>query len=67
MALLPDGLVMRPITRPEIPMFAAAVERTFGGSRLSDAEIGNRRGVLGRAQQAVRPTARVPCGKGPSR
>jgi predicted acetyltransferase len=46
MALQPDGLVMRPITRPEIPMFAVVVERTFGGSRLSDAEIGNRRGVL---------------------
>jgi predicted acetyltransferase len=41
-----DGLVMRPITASEIPVFAAAVERTFGGSRLSDTEIGNRRGVL---------------------
>jgi predicted acetyltransferase len=46
MALLLDGLVMRPITAPEIPMFAVAVERTFGGSRLSDAEIRNRRGVI---------------------
>ncbi len=46
MALLLDGLVMRPITAPEIPMFAVQVERTFGGSRLSDAEISNRRGVL---------------------
>ena len=46
MAILPDGPVMRPITAPEIPMFATAVERTFGGSRLPDAEISNRRGVL---------------------
>jgi predicted acetyltransferase len=46
MGAVPDGLVMRPITAPEIAMFAVAVERTFGGSGLSDAEIGNRRGVL---------------------
>lgn len=46
MGPLPDGLVMRPITASEIPMFAVQVERTFGGSHLSDAEISNRRGVL---------------------
>ena len=42
MALLLDGLTIRPITASEIPMFAVQVERAFGGSRLSDAEIGNR-------------------------
>src|SRR3984885_7532743 len=46
MAILPDGLVMRPITPPEVPAFADRVERTFGGSRLAEAEIINRRGVL---------------------
>jgi len=46
MGLLLDDLVMRPVTASEIPMFAVQVERTFGGSRLSDAEIRNRRGVL---------------------
>jgi predicted acetyltransferase len=46
MAPLLYGLTMRPITASEVPMFAVQVERTFGGSRLSDAEISNRRGVL---------------------
>jgi predicted acetyltransferase len=46
MGLLPDGLVMRPVTASEVPMFAVQVERTFGGSRLSEAEIGNRQGVI---------------------
>ena len=46
MAILPDGLVMRPIIPPEVPAFADRVERTFGGSRLGDGEIINRRGVL---------------------
>jgi predicted acetyltransferase len=46
MASVRDGLTMRSITAAEIPMFALLVERTFGGSRLSDAEIRNRRGVL---------------------
>lgn len=46
MALLLDDLVMRPIAAPEVPMFAGLVERAFGGSRLSAAEIGNRAGIL---------------------
>jgi predicted acetyltransferase len=46
MAMLPDGLVMRPMTESEVPIFADRVERTFGGSRLSESEIINRRGVL---------------------
>jgi predicted acetyltransferase len=46
MAILLDRLVMRPITASEVPLFADRVERTFGGSRLSDGEIINRRGVL---------------------
>ena len=46
MAILPDRLVMRPITPPEVPAFADRVERTFGGSRLTDGEIINRQGVL---------------------
>jgi predicted acetyltransferase len=46
MGPLPDGLVMRPVTAPEIAMFAVQVERAFGGSGLSEAEIGHRRGVL---------------------
>jgi predicted acetyltransferase len=46
MALLLYGLTMRPITASEVPIFAVQVDRTFGGSRLSDAEISNRRGVL---------------------
>ena len=46
MASLIDSLVMRPITPPEVPAFAGLVERTFGGSLLTDAEITNRRGVL---------------------
>jgi predicted acetyltransferase len=46
MAMLPDRLVMRPITASEVPVFADRVERTFGGSRLSEGEIVNRRGVL---------------------
>ena len=46
MAILPDSLEMRPIIPPEVPAFAGLVERTFGGARLTDAEIINRRGVL---------------------
>jgi predicted acetyltransferase len=46
MADLTGGLTMRAITAPEVAMFAVQVERAFGGSRLSDAEISNRRGVL---------------------
>jgi predicted acetyltransferase len=46
MAFLPDGLTMRPITASEVSMFAVQVERAFGGSRLSDAAISNRRAVL---------------------
>jgi predicted acetyltransferase len=46
MTLLDSGLLMRPITASEVPVFADRVERTFGGSRLSDAEVTNRRGVL---------------------
>ena len=44
--MLPDRLVMRPMTASEVPVFADRVERTFGGSRLSEDEIINRRGVL---------------------
>ena len=39
MAILPDSLVMRPITPSEVPAFADRVERTFGGSRLADGEM----------------------------
>ena len=46
MTILPDSLVMRPMTPSEVPAFADLVERTFGGPRLTDAEIVNRRGVL---------------------
>src|ERR1700728_3051869 len=46
MAILPDSLVMRPITPPEVPAFADLVQLTFGGPRLDEAEIINRRGVL---------------------
>jgi predicted acetyltransferase len=46
MASLIDSLVMRPITPSEVPAFAGVVEHTFGGSRLPDSEIINRRGVL---------------------
>src|SRR6204780_5575878 len=46
MAILPDSLVMGPITPSEVPAFADRVERTFGGSRLAGREIITRRGVL---------------------
>jgi predicted acetyltransferase len=46
MASLPGGLEMRPISSSEVPIFAGLVERAFGGSRLSDTEISNRRGIL---------------------
>ena len=58
MASLPDGLVMRPIiTAGGARRSPASVERTFGGSRLTDAEISNRRGSPGASPHAgrVRP------------